>query len=158
MKWPIGLGAKGNEGISGLVKQSKGSIGYCELAYALHNDMPCAVMQNAKGSFIKPNIESISASANVDMPEDTRVTLTNTAADSGYPLSSFTWLIVYKEQNYDGRSKEVAQALVKLLSWMVSDGQKHATPLDYAPLSSKAAELAKAQIKLLVYDGKPIGQ
>jgi len=156
VKWPVGLGAKGNEGISGLVKQSKGSIGYCELAYALHNDMSTAVMKNAKGNFIEPSIASISAAAKVEMPEDTRVTFTNTEADSGYPLSSFTWLIVYKDLKYGKRSKEEAEGLVKLLWWMIHDGQKHVEPLDYAPLPAPAVEKAEAQIKSLVYDGKPL--
>ncbi|MBD3243644.1 MAG: phosphate ABC transporter substrate-binding protein PstS [Chitinivibrionales bacterium] len=143
VKWPTGLGAKGNEGVSGLVKQTKGSIGYCELAYALHNNMPVALIRNKVGNFIKPAIESISAAAEVDIPPDTRTSLTNTDAEQGYPISSFTWIIVYKQQDYGKRDKQKAEALVDLLQWMIHDGQKYAKPLDYAPLSDAAVKRAE---------------
>jgi phosphate transport system substrate-binding protein len=155
VKWPTGLGAKGNEGVSGLVKQAKGSIGYCELAYALHNDMPQALIKNATGNFIKPEIKSISQAANVEIPPHTRVSLTNTDAEQGYPISSFTWIIVYQEQNYGKRTNEKAEALMKLLWWMTHDGQKYATPLDYAPLPDPAVTAAEKIIKSVTFDGKP---
>ncbi len=156
IKWPTGLGAKGNEGVSGMVKQVKGSIGYCELAYALHNNMPTAKIKNSSGNFIKPQISSISAAANAEIPSHTRVSVTNTDAPEGYPISSFTWILLYKEQNYNKRSKEKANTLVNLLWWMLHDGQKYAEPLDYAPLSKKAVEKAETLLKSVTYDGKPI--
>ncbi len=156
VKWPVGLGAKGNEGVSGLVKQMKGGIGYCELAYALHNNMPQARIQNKSGNFIKPEIASISQAADVEIPAHTRVSLTNTGAENGYPLSSFTWIILYKEQNYRNRSKEKAEELVRLLWWMSHDGQKHAEPLDYAPLPEAAQKRAEELINSITYDGKSI--
>lgn len=151
VKWPTGLGAKGNEGVSGLVKQTKGSIGYCELAYALHNNMPVAVIRNKAGNFVKPTIESISASADVEIPPDTRTSLTNTDAENGYPISSFTWIIVYKQQDYGKRPKEKAAALVDLLQWMIHDGQKYAKPLDYAPLSDAAVKRAEQLLTEINY-------
>lgn len=156
VNWPTGLGAKGNEGVSGLVKQIKGSIGYCELAYALHNDMPLALVKNKAGNFIKPGIESISLAANVEIPSHTRVSLTNTEAEKGYPLSSFTWIILYKEQKYGKRGREKAVELVKLLSWMVGDGQKYAAPLDYAPLPEPAVGRATALLRSVTFGGRAV--
>ncbi len=156
VKWPTGLGAKGNEGVSGLVKQMKGAIGYCELAYAVHNNMPQAAIKNKAGNFVDPTISSISAAASVEIPTHTRVSLTNTAAENGYPLSSFTWIILYREQSYKKRSKEKAEELVKLLWWMTHAGQKYAEPLDYAPLSEAAQARAEALIKSITYKEKPV--
>ncbi|MBD3390508.1 MAG: phosphate ABC transporter substrate-binding protein PstS [Chitinivibrionales bacterium] len=158
VKWPTGLGAKGNEGVSGLVKQTKGSIGYCELAYALHNDLPQALLKNEKGNFIKPEIASISEAANVDIPSHTRVSLTDTESEKGYPIAGFTWILVYREQKYDNRNKEKAETLVKLLWWMIHDGQKYCKPLDYAPLPAAAVEKAEAAIKSITFGGKPVRQ
>ncbi|MBD3314597.1 MAG: phosphate ABC transporter substrate-binding protein PstS, partial [Chitinivibrionales bacterium] len=156
VKWPTGLGAKGNEGVSGLVRQAKGAIGYCELAYALHNDMPQALIQNHAGNFIKPEIESISQAANVEIPSHTRLSLTNTDAEEGYPISSFTWIIVYQEQDYGKRSKAKAKELVKLLWWMTHEGQQYTKPLDYAPLPNPAVDAAEVIIKSITYDGEQI--
>ncbi len=156
VKWPTGLGAKGNEGVSGMVKRMIGGIGYCELAYAIHTKMPQARIRNKKGNFIKPDISSISLAAAQDIPADTRVTLTDTEADKGYPLSSFTWVILYKEQNYKNRSKGKAEHLVKLLSWMIHGGQKYTKPLDYAPLSTQAVKKAEVLLGTIVYDGKKL--
>lgn len=156
VKWPTGLGAKGNEGVSGLVKQTKGTIGYCELAYALHNDMPSARIKNSSGNFIVPEIESISQAANVEIPADTRVTLTDTDAEQGYPLSSFTWIVLYKEQNYNKRKREKAAAVVELLDWMIHGGQQYAAPLDYAPLPEAAVKRAEDVLQSITYEGKTL--
>ncbi len=156
VNWPEGLGAKGNEGVAGIIKQAKGSIGYCELAYALHNDMPVAKIRNKSGNFIKPEISSISKAAAMDIPEDTRITLTNTDAEKGYPLSSFTWLLLYKEQNYKNRSKEKVTEMVKMIEWMLTHGQKYAEPLDYAPLPEQARNTALTALKKIEYNGEQI--
>lgn len=156
VKWPKGLGAKGNEGVSGLVKQIKGSIGYCELAYAIHNKMPQAHMQNAKGNFIKPEISSISEAASGSIPAHTRVSLTNTDSENGYPIAGFTWILVYKEQAYDGKSKAKATAVLKLLDWMIHAGQQYTKPLDYAPLPNGAVTKAEVLLRSVTYNGQPI--
>jgi len=156
VNWPTGLGAKGNEGVSGLVKQIKGSIGYCELAYALHNDMPLALVKNKAGNFIKPGIQSISLAANVEIPSHTRVSLTNTDAEKGYPLSSFTWIILYREQNYNKRKREKAAAVVELLDWMIHGGQQYAAPLDYAPLPEAAVKRAEEVLESVTYEGETL--
>ena len=156
LNWPVGLGAKGNPGVAGLVKQTPGSIGYVELAYAEENNLPYAMIKNKKGNFINPSLESVSLAANVPLPDDTRVRLTNTDAEKGYPISSFTWIIVYENQNYKGRSKERAEELVKLLWWMIHEGQEYNEPLLYGRLPKAAVEKAERIIKGINYDGEPL--
>ena len=156
VNWPAGLGAKGNPGVAGLVKQLPGSIGYVELIYALQNSMPVGSVQNKKGTFVKPSLESTSLAANVAIPDDTRVSLTDTDAEEGYPIAGFTWIIAFKEQNYNQRSMEKAKEVVKLLWWMTHEGQKYVAPLDYAPLPKAAVEKSEVLIKSITYDGKPL--
>ncbi len=103
--WPVGLGAKGNEGVSGMIKQTPGAFGYVELIYALQNKMPVGLLQNKKGKYVPASIKSVTAAANVTIPADARVSITNTDAPDGYPISSFTWILLYKEQNYDNRAE-----------------------------------------------------
>ncbi len=156
LRWPTGLGGKGNPGVAGLIRQIPGSLGYVELVYALQSKMPFASIKNAGGKFIEPSIKSVSASAQTEIPPDTRVDLTDTKAPDGYPLSSFTWIIVYKEQKYNDRTKERAEELVKLLWWIIHDGQKYAPELSYSPLSENAIKVAENIIKSITYEGKPI--
>jgi len=156
VNWPVGLGAKGNPGVAGLVKIFPGSIGYLELGYALLNKMPVAVLQNKSGRFIKPDTTSASIAANVALPEDTRISITNTEAPDGYPISSFTWILVFKEQAYRRHPEEKARELVRLLRWMTDKAQKYAEPLHYAPLSEEAIKKAREGIKSITYNGRPI--
>jgi phosphate transport system substrate-binding protein len=158
VNWPVGLGGKGNEGIAGGVKQTPGAIGYVELAYAIQNNMAFAKVQNKTGNFIAPSINSITEAANITIPADAKVSLTNTDAANGYPISGLTWILVYKEQKYDNHSLDKATKMMKLLQWMVHDGQQYCTPLNYAPLSANAVSVADAQLKSVTYDGKPILQ
>jgi phosphate transport system substrate-binding protein len=158
INWPAGIGGKGNEGVSGLIKQTPGAIGYIELAYALQNKMTFASIQNKSGNFITPTVESTSAAGNVQIPDDAKVSLTNTDANDGYPISGFTWALIYKEQSYDGRSLQRAEKLVKMLWWNVHDGQKYCKGLNYAPLSPKAVAVAETILKSATFDGKPILQ
>jgi phosphate transport system substrate-binding protein len=156
VNWPAGLGAKGNEGVAGLIKQTPGTIGYIELAYAIQNGMPYAKMQNKAGKWISPSIASITAAANINIPADSKVSLTNTEAADGYPISGFSWVAIYKEQNYNGRSKARAANMVKLISWMIHDGQQYSGALNYAPLSPAAVKVGDALLKSVTFDGKPI--
>ena len=158
LNWPCGLGAKGNPGVAGLIKQVPGSLGYVELLYALGNNMPCALVKNKSGVFVKPSIESVSLAADVTMPDDTRVSITNTAAPNGYPISGFTWLVVYKEQQYEGRTKPRVESLMKLLWWVIHEGQQFAAALDYAPLPQGAVAKAEALVKSITYAGQPVLQ
>jgi len=156
LNWPTGLGGKGNPGVAGLVQQTPGSVGYVELIYAIGNKMPYGMVKNAKGNFIDATISSTSLAANTELPDDMRVSLTNTNAADGYPISGFTWILVYKEQNYGEKPEQKVREVVKLLWWMTHEGQTYAEPLDYARLSKKAVEKAEKLIKSITYAGKPV--
>ena len=143
VNWPTGLGGKGNEGVAGLVKQTPGSIGYVELIYALQNKISYGKLQNKAGKFVECSLASVSAAAaSAKMPHDFRVSITNTPGDTAYPASTFTWLLVYQNPS----NKEKGKALVEFLNWMLTDGQKYAQDLGYAPLPAPVVELGKAAI------------
>ncbi len=158
INWPAGLGGKGNEGVAGLVKQTPGAIGYIELAYAIQNKMSFAKLQNKSGNFITPTVASTSAAGNIQIPADAKVSLSNTEAADGYPISGFTWALIYKEQKYNNRSQDRATKLVKLLWWNIHEGQQYCNGLNYAPLSPTALSVAETILKSATYDGKPIMQ
>jgi phosphate transport system substrate-binding protein len=158
VNWPVGLGGKGNEGVAGSIKQTPGAIGYIELAYAIQNNMAYAKIQNKAGKFITPSIASITAAANIAIPADAKISLTNTEAADGYPISGLTWILVYKEQKYDSHNVEKATKMLKLIQWMIHDGQQYCAPLNYAPLSANAVSVADAQLKTVTFDGKPVLQ
>lgn len=156
VKWPVGMGQKGNDGITNVLKKTPGAIAYIELAYAIKNNLPVASLKNAAGNFVKPNIEGTSLAAESELPADTRVSLTNSPADQGYPIAGFTWILVYKEQNYSKRPQARAKALVDLLWWMSHEGQRHAQPLHYAPLPAQAQRAAETLLKSMTYDGQTL--
>ncbi|HEY3114948.1 MAG TPA: phosphate ABC transporter substrate-binding protein PstS [Gemmatimonadaceae bacterium] len=133
IKWPVGLGGKGNEGVAGQVKQTPGSIGYVELAYAKQNKLPYANVRNATGRYVAPSIASITAAAaGMKLPKNTdyRISIVNAPGNDSYPISSMTWILVY--QNQPDRVK--GTKLVNFLRWAYKDGEKAASSLDYAPL------------------------
>lgn len=157
VKWPCGIGAKGNPGVAGTVHQTVGSIGYIGSEYAFAERIPSALLQNKSGRFIKASIASTSAAGKGKIPADTRVMLTNSPAKDAYPIAGFTWLIIYKNQNYNGRSMAQAQATLKLIDWMISrGGQSFATKTNYAPLPPQVAARAKAILRTVTYGGKRI--
>ena len=156
INWPAGLGGKGNEGVAGLIKQTPGAIGYIELAYAIQNKMAYARIQNKSGNFITPSVASTSAAGNIQLPADAKISLTNTDAPDGYPISGFTWALLYKEQNYNNRSQDRATKLVKLLWWNIHEGQQYCEGLNYAPLSQSAVKVAEDLLKSATYNGKAI--
>lgn len=156
VNWPVGLGGKGNEGVAGLEKQTPGAIGYIELAYAIQNKRPYAIVQNKSGNFIKPSIETVTAAANVAIPTDAKISLTDTEADDGYPISSFSWVIIYQEQNYGKNTEAKAKQLLTLINWMVHEGQQYSATIDYAPLSENAVQRAVELLKKVTFNGKPI--
>jgi phosphate transport system substrate-binding protein len=156
VNWPAGLGGKGNEGVAGLVKQTPGAIGYVELIYALQNKMDYAKIQNKKGKFIVPSIASVTAAGNVKMPDDAKIFITDTDAADGYPIAGFTCVLIYKEQNYNSRSKDRATKLLKLLWWNIHEGQAFTQPLNYSPLSKEALRVAEKILKSATFDGKAI--
>src|ERR1700744_1071117 len=156
VNWPAGLGGKGSEGVAGLVKQTPGGITYVELAYAKQNNMPYANIQNKSGKYIAPTLEATTQASNVAIPEDSKVSITDTDNPKGYPIASFTWALIYKEQNYNSRSKARATELLKLLWYNVHQGQAECAPLNYAPLSKSAVKVAEKILKSATFDGKPI--
>src|SRR5450631_2754410 len=156
VNWPTGLGGKGSEGVSGLVKQTPGAIGYVELIYALQNKPDYAKIKNKKGKFITPSIASVTAAGNVALPDDAKIFITDTDAADGYPIAGFTWVLIYKEQNYNSRSDAKAKELLKLLWWNIHDGQKFCEPLNYSPLSKEAVKVAEKILKSATYNGKAI--
>jgi phosphate transport system substrate-binding protein len=145
VKWPIGLGGKGNEGVAGSIRQLPGSIGYVELIYALQNNIAYGSVKNAAGDFVKASLEGVTAAAASapKMPADFRVSITNAPGKGAYPISSFTWLLI------PAQSKDAANGkiLVDFLNWMVTDGQKMTSALAYAPLPDNVAAKVKDAIK-----------
>ena len=148
VSWPVGLGAKGNDGVAGLVKQTPGSLGYVELIYAIQNHMPYGRVRNSSGSFIKAELSSVTAAAAgaaANMPEDFRVSITNAPGKTAYPISSFTWLLVPTKIQDATKHKD----LVEFLHWMLGPGQKLTEALAYAQLPKNVAEKeAKAISKI----------
>jgi phosphate transport system substrate-binding protein len=122
----------------------------------LQNKMPVGLIRNRSGNYIRPTMESVSLAAQTDLPEDTRVSITDTDAGEGYPIGGFTWLILYQEQKYGGRSMEKAEELVKLAWWMIHDGQEFAEPLHYAPLPEGGVAKAEAILRSVTYGGKSV--
>ena len=155
VNWPVGLGGKGNEGVAGQVKNTPGALGYVELAYAVKNKMPVAAVKNAAGKFVEPTIASTTAAAAgaaKSMPADFRVSLTNAPGEEAYPIASFTWLLVYKDQPNELKGR----ALAKFLWWMSHEGQKYADDLLYAPLPQPVVKQIEAKIRQITYQGKPL--
>jgi len=156
VSWPVGIGGKGNDGVAGMISQTKGSIGYIELVYAVQSKMPFASLKNAAGTFITASLASSAAAGAVNLPDDLRVAIVNSPGKDAYPISSFTWILVYKEQNYVGRTLAQAQALKKLLTWMLADGQSINEGLSYAKLPAPAVTKAVALVNSMTYGGTTI--
>lgn len=153
LKFPVGVAAKGNTGVAGIISQTDGAIGYIGSEYALALNIPSALLQNNSGNFVKADVKSISASADIDLSDDMRVIISDSVNPEAYPISTFTWIIAYKEQNYNGRSEASAKALADLLNYIISpEGQTAAAKTFYAPLSDKALIKTKAIISSLTYN------
>jgi phosphate transport system substrate-binding protein len=158
-KWPAGLGAKGNEGVTGQVKNTPNTVGYVELAYAVQNKLPVALVRNASGAFVEPSLDAVTAAASESLqttPEDLRVSITNAGGAAAYPISSYTYILAYKDQKDASKGK----ALVDFLWWGIHDGQ--ATTKDpqypYAPLPAELVKRAEAKINSITSGGKPLRQ
>jgi phosphate transport system substrate-binding protein len=146
VKWPAGLGGKGNEGVTALVQQTPGAIGYVELIYALNNNIPFAELQNKAGNWVKASLAGVTAAAASsagNMAPDFRVSITDAPGPDAYPISSFTWLLVYQKQT----NKDVGDQIKKFLAWALTEGQKEAPDLKYAPLPAEVVQKETAQIQ-----------
>jgi phosphate transport system substrate-binding protein len=150
VNWPGDVGGKGNEGVANSVKQIPGAIGYVELAYAQQNKMDWAQLQNKAKKFLDPTLEGASAAADIaNLPDDMEIVITDSSNPAAYPISGFTWLLIYENQTDPAKADAVAQ----LASWMITDGQKFAAPLDYAPLKGVAQKKAMALVKKIKANG-----
>ena len=148
VKWPVGLGGKGNEGVAGQIKTTPYTIGYVELAYAFENKLPYAFLKNSAGTFVEPSIESTSAAAagaTKSMPADYRISLVNQPGKNAYPIVGFTWLLVYQEQKDKAKGKK----LVEFLNWELKQGQKMAAKMLYAPLPANVAKMVEKTIQTI---------
>jgi len=145
VKWPLGMGGKGNEGVAGMIRQLPGSIGYVELIYALQNNIPYGSVRNAAGAFVKASLEGVTAAAASapKMPADFRVSITNSPGKDAYPIASFTWLLIPAQS----KNPATGKILADFLNWMVADGQKMTSALSYASLPDNVAAKEKDVIK-----------
>jgi phosphate transport system substrate-binding protein len=148
VKWPVGLGAKGNEGVAGQVKQLPGTIGYVELAYAHQNQLPCADLKNAAGNFVTPSVESVAAAlATAKIPDDFRFSMVNSCGAKAYPMAGTTWLLVYEHQKDTLKGRK----LVELLNWALVKGEALAANLDYVPMPEDVVARVLQCIKTITY-------
>jgi phosphate transport system substrate-binding protein len=156
VNWPVGLGGKGNEGVTQQVKQTEGALGYVELIYAISNKLPYALIKNAAGKYISPSLESVTAAAagaKLEKDTDFRVSVTNAPGEQAYPISSFTWLLVKK----DNKDAAKAKLIRDFLAWMITpEAQKMAADLQYAPLPQPVVALVQARLPTLKAGGKVI--
>jgi len=155
VNWPVGIGGKGNEGVTGQVKQTPNTIGYVELIYALQNNLPVALIKNRSGNFIPASLESVTSAADgalQNTPDDLRVSITDSPGPNAYPVSSYTYILVYKEQTDAAKGK----ALVDYLWWCIHDGEKFTGDLKYAPLPDEIVKRAEAKINSITSGGRPL--
>ena len=159
VNFPSGQAAKGNPGVAGVISQTKNSIGYVGSEYAFAQKIPYARIENQHGEMVEPTAETISAAASGEIPSDTRTSITNSDATGTYPIATFTWMVIYKEQNYSDRSMDQAVATLDLLQYILSDEAQNITSeVHYAPLPTKAKELSMKNLKTVTYDGVAILQ
>ncbi|HEX8636108.1 MAG TPA: phosphate ABC transporter substrate-binding protein PstS [Pyrinomonadaceae bacterium] len=153
--WPVGIGGKGNEGVSGQIKQTPNTIGYVELAYAVQTKLPVALIKNKSGNFVTPSLDAVTAAAAESLaatPADLRVSITDAAGANAYPISSYTYILVYKEQKDAAKGK----AVVDFLWWSIHDGERFAKDLQYAPLPAEIVEKASAKLNSITSGGKTL--
>jgi len=151
VRWPVGLGAKGNEGVTGQLKVSPGAIGYIEIAYALQNHLQIAAIKNQAGEFVIPDVASVTAAAaEVTLPDSMTASIVNAAGPGAYPISSFTYLLVYRE----AKDRRKGEALARFLWWALHDGQKFSGDLHYAPLPAAVTAKVEARLRALTFGGK----
>jgi len=154
-KWPVGQGGKGNEGVTGQIKQQPNTIGYVELAYAAQNKLPVVHIKNSSGKFVTPSIDAVTAaaaSASAQTPEDLRVSITNSNGENAYPIAAYTYILAYKEQ----KNADKGKALVDFLWWGIHDGEQYAKDLQYAPLPAEIVKRAEVKINSITFRGKPL--
>ncbi len=156
-QWPTGIGGKGNEGVTGQVKQTPNTIGYVELAYAVQNKLPVALIKNKSGNFVEPSLDAVTAAAAESVattPEDLRVSITDAAGANAYPIASYTYILVYKDQKDAAKGK----ALIDFLWWGIHNGERFARDLQYSPLPGEIVKRTEAKINSITSGGKALRQ
>jgi len=153
--WVKGEEIKGNFGVAAKIRDTSGSIGYLEKIYAQQNEMSIAKIQNKKGNYIYPDPQAVSLAADIGLPADTRIKLIDPSSLAGYPISSFSWILIYKELDYL-KSRVRATNTAKLIHWMLTDGQKYAEEIGYSPLPHQVIEKAKKQLTKITYNQENI--
>lgn len=156
VEWPVGMGLDRNANIAEFVRKIPGSIGYVQFSYAVDRRLPAARIRNAAGRFIAPSTESVTAAAQGDMPKDARILITDTPEPDGYPISAFTYIIIYAEQSYHERTRERSTALIRFLNWLLRDGQRFNSELFYAPLPNRVVQNAMETLSTVRFDGRPL--
>ena len=156
VEWPTGMGVERNWGVADFVNKIPGSIGYVERTFANNMNLPLAVLRNRSGRFLAPSLESVSAAAQVELPDDVKIMITDTPNADGYPICAFTYLIFFKEQAYGQRSEERARALARFFWWAIHEGQRFNEPLLYGRLPTQAVEKAELLIRSMTYRTKKL--
>jgi phosphate transport system substrate-binding protein len=154
--WPAGVGVKGNAAMAAMVRQTSGSIGYLEYTFAVQSTLSCVALRNRSGAFITPSVDSMKAAVPADLTADLQGTLLNRPGATSYPIVSLTWLVCYRDQAYDGRSRERAVAVYDVISWLLGDGQALAEPLQYGSLPDAVRTAARNILAQLTWQGKPV--
>lgn len=156
VNWPVGRSGKGSQGVASMVRRVPGSIAYIELNFARQNGLDLALIQNASGEFVRPSEDSIRRAAQSNIPDHTRVMLTHSTAKGAYPISAFTWLIVYQDQQYKYRSLATAEATADLLWWITHEGQQYVSKMGYVPLPRSVQVKAETIIRSMVYKDQAV--
>ena len=154
-QWPVGQGGKGNEAVTGQIKQQPNTIGYVEIAYAIQGKLPVGLIKNKSGSFVEPSLDAVTAAAaesSATTPDDLRVSISDASGPTTYPISSYTYVLVYKDQKDAAKGK----ALVDFLWWGIHDGEKFAKDLNYAPLPADIVKRAEAKLNSITSGGQPL--
>jgi phosphate transport system substrate-binding protein len=157
LNWPAGIGAKGNPGVAGTISQTEGAVGYIGFEYAFAQKIPMAKLMNSAGFFIEPSLDSFTAAAAAEIPADTRIMITNSSNPAAYPITSFTWIIMYGDLAYGNHSREVAEATVNTVKWLTGEeAQAIATSVHYAALPQNASLQAATLLKGITFQGETI--
>jgi phosphate transport system substrate-binding protein len=156
VQWPTGIGGDGNAGVTNIVAQTPGAIGYVGLEYAVENNVAYTNMINASGETVEPTLEAVAAAADTELPDDLRATFTDSDNPAAWPIAGFTWVVMYEDQNYGERTQEQAQQTLDLVRWMITEGQQYNNELNYGQLADSTQERALELLDGVTYGGEPL--
>ena len=156
VNWPVGIGGDGNPGVASIVADTPGAIGYVGLEYAEANNLAYTNMINASGNTVEPTLDAVAAAADIELPDDLRATFTNSDTPGAWPIAGFTWITLYQDQNYNGRSEAQAQQTVNLVNWMLTKGQQYNNPLNYGQITGSVQKRAEEILGTVTYGGQAL--